>query len=88
LNAIAILDTKTWLWTMSSSKDNLPSRRAFVSDGLTEEIYLVVAFGKLTIPLHKLKIFLCISYLSYMILGSDPGQYYHDVNVSDLSSNK
>lgn len=46
LNAIAILDTNTWSWTVPSVPGIPPSRRSYASAGLLNGNYLTVAFGK------------------------------------------
>ncbi|KAI9470033.1 MAG: hypothetical protein EXX96DRAFT_532376 [Benjaminiella poitrasii] len=45
LNAIGILDTKTWTWTVPSVLGIPPSRRSYASGGLLTENYLTIAFG-------------------------------------------
>ncbi|KAI7895716.1 uncharacterized protein EV154DRAFT_412968 [Mucor mucedo] len=45
LNAIAILDTKAWTWTVPSVPGIPPSRRSYAAAGLLNENYLTVAFG-------------------------------------------
>ncbi|KAG2214010.1 hypothetical protein INT47_001281 [Mucor saturninus] len=45
LNAIGILDTKTWTWTVPSVPGIPPSRRSYASAGLLNGNYLTVAFG-------------------------------------------
>lgn len=46
LNAIAILDTKTWTWSVPTIKGIPPSRRGFAVGGLLDGSRLTVAFGK------------------------------------------
>ncbi|KAI8987259.1 hypothetical protein BDF20DRAFT_849116 [Mycotypha africana] len=45
LNAVGILDTKTWTWTTPAVKGIPPSRRSYASAGLIDNRYLTVAFG-------------------------------------------
>ncbi|KAG1465708.1 hypothetical protein G6F56_004831 [Rhizopus delemar] len=45
LNSIAILDTKTWTWTIPTVGGIPPSRRAFAVAGLLDDSHLTVAFG-------------------------------------------
>ncbi|KAI9340365.1 hypothetical protein BD770DRAFT_330694 [Pilaira anomala] len=45
LNAIGILDTKTWTWTVPSVNGIPPSRRSYAAAGLLSNNYLTVAFG-------------------------------------------
>lgn len=45
LNAIGILDTKTWTWTVPLIPGIPPSRRSYASAGLLNGHYLTVAFG-------------------------------------------
>ncbi|KAI7873938.1 uncharacterized protein EV154DRAFT_430556 [Mucor mucedo] len=45
LNAIAILDTNTWTWTMPSVSGIPPSRRSYASAGILNGNYLTVTFG-------------------------------------------
>ncbi|RCH94210.1 hypothetical protein CU097_006673 [Rhizopus azygosporus] len=45
LNAIAILDTKTWTWSVPTIKGIPPSRRGFAVGGLLDGSRLTVAFG-------------------------------------------
>jgi hypothetical protein len=45
-NAIAILDTKTWTWTIPTYSGIPPSRRSYASGGLLDGKTLTVAFGK------------------------------------------
>jgi hypothetical protein len=48
LNTIAILDTKTWSWTIPSIGGIPPSRRSFAVGGLLDGgRHLTVAFGKI-----------------------------------------
>ncbi|KAI8377308.1 hypothetical protein BD560DRAFT_367080 [Blakeslea trispora] len=45
LNTVAILDTKTWAWTIPSIGGIPPSRRSFAAAGLLDDKHLTVAFG-------------------------------------------
>lgn len=47
LNAIAILDTKTWVWSVPPVTGIPPSRRSYASGGILSGNYLTVSFGKL-----------------------------------------
>lgn len=47
LNAIGILDTKSWTWTIPTVNGIPPSRRSCASGGLLSGNHLTVAFGKL-----------------------------------------
>lgn len=46
LNAIGILDTKTWQWTVPAVSGIPPSRRSYAAGGLINDKYLTIAFGK------------------------------------------
>ena len=48
LNSIAILDTKTWQWSIPPVTGIPPSRRSYASGGLLNGNQLTVAFGKLS----------------------------------------
>ncbi|KAG2204229.1 hypothetical protein INT46_008844 [Mucor plumbeus] len=45
LNAIGILDTTTWQWTIPTVAGIPPSRRSYAAGGLLNDKYLTVAFG-------------------------------------------
>lgn len=45
LNTVAILDTKTWTWTVPTVSGIPPSRRSFAVGGLLDGKHLTVAFG-------------------------------------------
>lgn len=45
LNAIAILDTKNWTWSVPPVDGIPPSRRSYASAGLLNGNHLTVAFG-------------------------------------------
>ncbi|OBZ88226.1 RING finger protein B [Choanephora cucurbitarum] len=45
LNTVAILDTKTWAWTIPSIGGIPPSRRSFAAVGLLDDKHLTVTFG-------------------------------------------
>ncbi|RCI01423.1 hypothetical protein CU098_003405 [Rhizopus stolonifer] len=45
LNTVAILDTKTWSWSIPSIGGIPPSRRSFAVAGLLDNNHLTVAFG-------------------------------------------
>ncbi|KAL9543139.1 hypothetical protein MBANPS3_008258 [Mucor bainieri] len=45
LNAIGILDTKTWQWTVPAVSGIPPSRRSYAAGGLIDNKYLTIAFG-------------------------------------------
>ncbi|KAG2214245.1 hypothetical protein INT47_000801 [Mucor saturninus] len=45
LNSIAILDTKTWSWSIPSITGIPPSRRSFAVGGILDDKHLTVAFG-------------------------------------------
>lgn len=47
LNAVGILDTKTWTWSVPPVTGIPPSRRSYASGGILSGKYLTVAFGKL-----------------------------------------
>lgn len=55
LNTIAILDTKTWTWTVPTINGIPPARRAFAVGGLLDDSHLTVAFGKGYLLLTKKK---------------------------------
>ncbi|KAI9261990.1 hypothetical protein BY458DRAFT_439368 [Sporodiniella umbellata] len=45
LSAVAILDTKSWTWTIPVVNGIPPSRRAFAVAGIFDDNYLTIAFG-------------------------------------------
>ncbi|GAA5799861.1 hypothetical protein HPULCUR_005280 [Helicostylum pulchrum] len=45
LNAVGILDTKTWTWSVPPVTGIPPSRRSYASGGILSGKYLTVAFG-------------------------------------------
>lgn len=47
LNAIGILDTKSWTWTIPTVNGIPPSKRSYASGGLLSGNHLTIAFGKL-----------------------------------------
>lgn len=55
LNAIGILDTTTWQWTIPTIAGIPPSRRSYAAGGLLNDKYLTVAFGKYRI-IHVMSI--------------------------------
>lgn len=46
LNAVAILDTSTWTWTVPTVSGIPPSRRSYAVAGILDGSHLTVAFGK------------------------------------------
>lgn len=52
LNAIAILDTNTWTWSVPTADGIPPSRRSYAVAGLLDGSHVTVAFGKSTYQLH------------------------------------
>lgn len=46
LNAIAILDTKTWTWEIPTVDGIPPSRRSFAVSGSFDDQHVLFAFGK------------------------------------------
>lgn len=57
LNAIGILDTTTWQWTIPTVAGIPPSRRSYAAGGLLNDKYLTVAFGKYRI-IHVIYIYI------------------------------
>lgn len=53
LNSIAILDTKTWSWSIPSINGIPPSRRSFAVGGILDDKHLTVAFGNM----HNISIY-------------------------------
>lgn len=47
LNAVAILDTNTWSWSIPSVSGIPPSRRILASSGILDGEHLTIAFGNL-----------------------------------------
>jgi hypothetical protein len=45
-NAIAILDTKTWTWSIPTISGIPPSRRSFASAAILDGQHFTAAFGK------------------------------------------
>lgn len=45
LNAIAILDTSSWTWSLPTVSGIPPSRRSYASAGILDGKHLTVAFG-------------------------------------------
>ncbi|GAA5813905.1 hypothetical protein MFLAVUS_007393 [Mucor flavus] len=53
LNAVAILDTKTWTWTIPAIRGIPPSRRSFAVGGILDDKHLTVAFGSSSISYYN-----------------------------------
>lgn len=88
--SVAILDTKTWTWTVPALQGIPPSSRSYASAAILDGKHVTYAFGKKQKsthpPTHPMAIVDAYP-LSSSKTGSALNVQYNDINVLDVSSN-